>query len=86
MESLFNVFAKLDDPKEMNKDGTGLGLYITKTLIQQMGGTITLDSEYGKFTMFSITLPEQIERKHSLGDRSCTQNSIDHKQIEQQQF
>ncbi|MRT93931.1 CHASE domain-containing protein [Ancylomarina sp. 16SWW S1-10-2] len=37
--------------------GTGLGLSITKKLIEKMGGTITLDSEIGKGSQFSVRIP-----------------------------
>jgi signal transduction histidine kinase len=37
--------------------GTGLGLYITKSIIEKMGGTITCKSEQGKGSTFAFTLP-----------------------------
>ena len=42
-----------------NKDGTGLGLTITKQLAQAMGGTLTVESEYGRGSVFTLTLPQK---------------------------
>ena len=45
--NLFAVFGKLEDENNINKEGTGLGLYITSTIIKQLGGTINVESEEG---------------------------------------
>lgn len=43
-------------------EGTGLGLMITKKIVDEHGGVITLESEKGKGTKFSLRLPEKKER------------------------
>ena len=50
IDRLFAVFGKLEDENNINKEGTGLGLYITSTIIQQLGGTIKVESEEGDYT------------------------------------
>jgi len=58
MECLFKLFGKvLQRDKSVNKEGIGLGLYITKQLAIQMGGTITVNSKEGRFTRFIVTVP-----------------------------
>jgi len=43
----------------MNTDGTGLGLYIVKQLLERTGGTIWFDSEDGKGTTFTVAIPKE---------------------------
>ena len=56
LEKLFTKFFRTDAGKEMAK-GTGLGLVITKNLIERHGGDIWVDSEVGQGTTFHFTLP-----------------------------
>ncbi|MDR2476581.1 MAG: response regulator [Treponema sp.] len=56
MPNLFNDFVRLDLSR--NKSITGLGLTITRSLCRGMGGDIHLESEYGKGSVFSVTIPQ----------------------------
>jgi signal transduction histidine kinase len=42
-----------------NSKGSGLGLYITKETVLKLGGTIEVQSEFGKGTRFDILIPNQ---------------------------
>ena len=57
LNRLFRKFQQVDSSSSRRKGGTGLGLAITKALVEQHGGRIYVDSEVGKGTRFSITLP-----------------------------
>ena len=57
MAHLFTKFYRVDTPETTGITGTGLGLYITKSIIEKMGGTITCKSEQGKGSTFTFTLP-----------------------------
>ncbi|MBU6389392.1 GAF domain-containing sensor histidine kinase [Patescibacteria group bacterium] len=54
---LFEKFYRVDSPQTTGIIGTGLGLYITKSIIERMGGAIFLKSKIGTGTTFSFTLP-----------------------------
>lgn len=54
---LFERFYKIDKSRSDNKNSTGLGLYIVKTIVKAHGGTVTVESEEDKYTSFIVTLP-----------------------------
>ncbi|MDR1507451.1 MAG: response regulator [Treponema sp.] len=56
---LFTAFEQLDLVKNKKVGGTGLGLVITKRLCTMMGGSIGIQSEYGKGSVFTVTLDFQ---------------------------
>ncbi|HZA61008.1 MAG TPA: ATP-binding protein [Actinomycetota bacterium] len=57
MERLFEKFFRADRPEVRQTIGTGLGLFITKSLIEMQGGTIDATSQAGEGTTFTFTLP-----------------------------
>ncbi len=57
MQQIFERFYKSDKSRSINKEGTGLGLYITKTIVDIHKGNITVNSVLGSYTEFVITLP-----------------------------
>jgi PAS domain S-box-containing protein len=54
---LFKEFTQLDSPLQKRYEGTGLGLALSKRLIEMLGGSIGVSSEEGKGSTFSIALP-----------------------------
>ena len=54
---LFEKFYRVDSSETVGIIGTGLGLYITKSILERMGGTIAIESILGRGSTFSITLP-----------------------------
>jgi two-component system, OmpR family, phosphate regulon sensor histidine kinase PhoR len=56
LPEIFNKFSRLDNPLVRQTEGTGLGLYITKSLVSALGGSIVVDSEPGS-TTFTVKLP-----------------------------
>jgi len=60
---LFQPFQQIDISLTKKYDGTGLGLYLTKKLVDILGGNISARSEYGKGTEFVINMPPGREEK-----------------------
>jgi len=56
-ERIFEPFCQLDNPLMEKKKGTGLGLAVVKQIIEKHGGRIWVESEYGKGSRFTFTLP-----------------------------
>jgi signal transduction histidine kinase len=62
LEKIFKPFGQLDTSLSRKHEGSGLGLSISKKLVEMMGGSLTLKSEWGVGSTFIITLPRQIEK------------------------
>ncbi len=56
-DKLFKKFSRIENHLTSKTQGNGLGLYITKQLVESMSGTITYKSEEGKGTTFIVTFP-----------------------------
>jgi signal transduction histidine kinase/CheY-like chemotaxis protein/HPt (histidine-containing phosphotransfer) domain-containing protein len=67
-EKLFADFVRLDEKRNRNIEGTGLGLNLTKQLLDMMGGTIEVESTYGVGSVFTVCLLQQVSDEKPLGD------------------
>ena len=57
LDYVFERFYKVDKSRSANKNSTGLGLYIAKTIISAHGGKISVASKENEFTTFKVILP-----------------------------
>lgn len=59
--TLFEDFAQVKSPLQKRLRGTGLGLSLSKRLAELLGGSVQVESEPGKGSVFSVTIPVQLE-------------------------
>ncbi|HZK62149.1 MAG TPA: PAS domain S-box protein [Anaerovoracaceae bacterium] len=60
LERIFDNFVQVDQSNTRAFGGTGLGLTIVRDLMKHMGGSIEVESEYGKGSIFSVLMPQEI--------------------------
>ena len=65
--TLFTAFQRLDARQTHAIEGTGLGLTIVRQLLDLMGGTVTVESEYGKGSTFRIEIPQTVADAAPIG-------------------
>jgi len=67
MDKLFDKFQRMDLAKTQKIEGTGLGLSICKQLLELMGGTIEVESEYGIGSSFYFEIPQKVANPEPMG-------------------
>lgn len=68
ISKLFKEFERLEEKRNRNVEGTGLGLNITIRLLELMGSSLNVESEYGKGSRFYFTLEQQIVDSKPIGN------------------
>lgn len=68
MDKLFSSFQRLDETRNRNVEGTGLGLNITRQLAEMMGGSIDVKSKYGEGSVFTVRIPQEVVDENPIGD------------------
>ena len=79
---LFEDYSQVDQQKNRGVIGTGLGLPIAKKLLDMMDGTIEVESEYGKGSLFSVTIPQRPVSEETIGD-DAAKNLMSFKYMEE---
>ncbi len=60
MKNLFTQFQRLDEKRNRHIEGTGLGMSIVVSLLEQMNSKLEVDSVYGQGSTFSFVLPQKV--------------------------
>lgn len=67
MDKLFVSFQRIEEERNRNIEGTGLGISITKQLLELMGSSLSVRSEYGVGSTFSFVLRQGIRDRKPIG-------------------
>jgi CheY-like chemotaxis protein len=65
---MFESFARLEENRNRNIEGAGLGMAITQNLLKMMGSNLEVQSVYGKGSTFSFTINQEIVNDEDIGD------------------
>ena len=68
MDKLFESFTRIEEERNRNIEGTGLGMSIVTRLLSMMGSKLNVDSVYGEGSVFSFRLLQTIVSEQPIGD------------------
>ena len=68
LNKLFAPFERIEEKKNRNIEGTGLGMTIVRSLLDMMGSHLEVESEYGKGSVFSFELEQKVVKWDPIGD------------------
>ena len=86
-DKLFHQFERVDIERNQTVEGTGLGLAITGNLLQLMGGSISVESSYGKGSVFTAVLPQRVLSTLPIGNfREKLEHSLESAKVYHETF
>ena len=68
MAKLFSPYERIEEKRNRTIEGTGLGMSITRQLLELMGSELQVRSEYGKGSVFSFDLEQEVAGWEGIGD------------------
>ncbi|MGN0169548.1 MAG: response regulator [Lachnospiraceae bacterium] len=68
LEKVFDSFTRMEEKRNRSIEGTGLGLNLTKNLVEMMGGEVHAESTYGKGSCFTAEIPQEVIDPEPMGD------------------
>ena len=87
MNKLFSEFERIEEKRNRNIEGTGLGMSITQSLLTMMGSTLKVESIYGEGSTFHFELKQNVSGNKLLGDFNALREPInDQKDLYKEKF
>ena len=85
INKLFLEFERIEEKRNRNIEGTGLGMSITKSLLDLMGSSLQVESSYGVGSNFSFSLRQKVVSWDGLGDfeEACRKQQSEHKRYQE---
>ena len=81
MEKLFQSFQRLDEERNRNIEGTGLGMSIVQGLLSMMGSKLNVESEYGVGSTFSFEIEQKIIDGSEIGEYNRMRSREEHEKV-----
>ncbi|MCR4611077.1 MAG: response regulator [Lachnospiraceae bacterium] len=76
MENLFSPYKRIEEKRNRRIEGTGLGMSITRQLLELMESELKVQSEYGKGSVFSFAISQEVYKWDEIGDVSARINNM----------
>ena len=70
IDKLFNAFERIEEKRNRSIEGTGLGMNITQSLLSLMNSKLEVNSVYGKGSVFSFAVKQNVRKPDGIGDFS----------------
>ena len=87
MEKLFSKYDRIEEKRNRNVEGTGLGMNITKGLLEMMGSRLEVESTYGFGSTFSFRLKQKVMEWKPLGNyEEAWKSHVSSRSVYHQQF
>lgn len=86
LDFIFKRFAQIDKSITRKKEGSGIGLALVKSLVEIQGGTISVKSELGKGSEFTMTLPVKVVNVEEVENNVISEESSESKYKEKLQM
>ncbi|MCR5356620.1 MAG: response regulator [Lachnospiraceae bacterium] len=68
IDKLFSPYKRIDEKRNRTIEGTGLGMSITRQMLELMGSSLSVHSEYGRGSEFSFAVKQEVVKWDELGD------------------
>ena len=77
IRKLFSAFERIDEKRNRNIEGTGLGINISQRILQLMHSELEVESTYGEGSVFSFSVEQEVVRPDGIGDfETAYRNSL----------
>ena len=86
LKKLFSPYERIEEGRNKNIEGTGLGMSITKNLLEMMESNLVVESEYGKGSEFSFSIIQLVKSLEGIGDFKERLKAVEQKVDEGEHF
>lgn len=87
MDRLFKAFERIEEKRNRNIEGTGLGMTIAQSFLAMMGSQLQVESKYGEGSVFSFNLEQKVVKWDPIGNfEEAFKRSINERRGYQQKF